>query len=172
MKILIHACCAPCLTYTYECFKKNDITVYWFNPNIHPYKEYKKRLQSMKIFADLKELKVVYADDHLLHDFLEGAIKADNRCKFCYEWRLGETGLYASENDFDAFTTTLSISPYQDHELLRELGAKMGSKYGLEFVYKDMRNGFRESHELARRYELYLQKYCGCIFSEEERYKS
>ncbi|MFO8110828.1 MAG: epoxyqueuosine reductase QueH [Thermoplasmata archaeon] len=172
MKLLIHACCAPCLTYTYESFRAEDVTVYWFNPNIHPFKEHERRMDSMKKFARAKGIDVVYAGEYSLLEFLKGAIKADNRCRFCYEWRLEAAAKYASENYFDAFTTTLSISPYQDHGLIKDLGDKLSKKYGARFIYKDMRDGFRKSQTMAREHGLYMQKYCGCIFSEEERYRN
>ncbi len=172
MKILIHACCAPCLTYTYKCFKESDLTVYWFNPNIHPFKEYQERFDSMIDFIESKDIRFIHGGDYALEEFMDGALKADDRCRFCYRWRLEETARYGADNDFEAFTTTLTISPYQDHDLIQEIGDELGKKYGIEFKYRDMREGFRESHRLARSFGLYMQKYCGCIFSEEERYRS
>ncbi len=172
MKLLIHACCAPCLTYVHQQLKDDDVTVYWFNPNIHPYREYQQRLHSMERYADLNNISVVYSKDYLLKEFLCGAMEAKNRCEFCYEWRLNSTADYASKNGYDAFTTTLCISPYQDQDLIRAIGENAAKKFGSRFMYRDMRNEFRESKRMAREKELYMQKYCGCIFSEEERYRS
>ncbi len=113
---------------------------------------------------------LVLKDEYLLEEFFERTAKVDNRCSACYRWRLMETAKSASENGFDAFTTTLSISPYQDHELIRREGVAAGNIHDVEFVYNDLRNGFRESRNTAREIGLYMQKYCGCIFSEAERY--
>lgn len=95
----------------------------------------------------------------------------DNRCGYCYLCRLEKTAKYAKENGFDAFSTTLLISPYQDHELLKKTGDMLSKKYGIEFLYKDFRPGFRYGQNKARELGLYMQKYCGCVFSEEERYE-
>ena len=96
--------------------------------------------------------------------------KLDNRCGYCYLCRLEKTAKYAKENGFDAFTTTLLISPYQDHDMLVKTGEMLENKYGIKFLYRDFRPGFREGQNEARSLGLYMQKYCGCIFSEEERY--
>ena len=171
MKLIIHACCAPCLTYTYEEFAAHDRTVLWFNPNIHPYKEYENRLKAMERYAELHEVDIVYMGDYDLRGFIRGALEAEDRCSFCYRWRLEESARYAAENGFDGFTTTLTISPYQDHEKIKHIGRSLSREYGVEFFYRDMREGFRKSHRMAREDDLYMQKYCGCIFSEEERYR-
>mgnify|MGYP006295903417 CR=1 FL=1 len=112
MKILIHTCCAQCATYTAKKFsEENDITLFWFNPNIHPFKEYQKRLEALQEFEEKTGYDVIYRDEYRLEDFLQGALRADPRCEFCYRWRLGETAKEAKKRGFDAFTTTLTISP-------------------------------------------------------------
>lgn len=174
MDLLIHACCAPCLTYTYQYFKENNegkISVLWFNPNIHPFKEYEGRLKTLMDYQEKTEIDILYKDRYDLIHFLRGALKAESRCEFCYRYRLSETAKVAEKNDFDAYTTTLTISPYQDHELIKDIGEDEGKKNGIEFIYRDLTDGFYKSQELADRFDLYKQGYCGCVFSEKDRYK-
>lgn len=175
MKLLIHACCAPCLTYAYQYFKKNHegkISVLWYNPNIHPFTEYEKRLNALITFQDKTNADIIYKDNYDLENFLEGAMKAESRCDFCYRCRLAKTAEIAKKNDFDTFTTTLTISPYQNHEKIKEIGKEEGEKNGVKFIYKDLTDGFYKSHEMANKMRLYKQGYCGCIFSEMDRYEN
>jgi len=172
MNILIHTCCAPCLTYTAEKLgEDNEITAFWFNPNIHPFKEYERRLKALKKYHDETGIDVIYKDVYPLKEFLEGALRTDPRCEFCYRWRLEETAKMAKRRDFDSFTTTLSISPYQDHDMIKKIGGEIGEKHDVKFLYVDLRDGFYESHEMAKDMDLYMQGYCGCIFSEKDRYE-
>lgn len=112
-------------------------------------------------------------EDYGLRDFVR-AVSADidHRCAHCYTIRLGTAAKYAADHGYDAFTSSLLISPYQNHELLKTVGETMGKKYGVEFYYRDFRPGFREGQAKAREMGLYMQKYCGCIFSEEDRYST
>lgn len=171
MEMLLHACCAPCLTYTMKEFSKDfDVTVYWFNPNIHPFKEYERRLDALKKFVEEKDVDVIYDDRYELRSFLEGVLRNDPRCEFCYQWRLSETAKKASEESFDVFSTTLILSPYQDHDMIKKIGGEEGKKNDIKFIYKDLTDGFYDSHEMADKMNLYKQGYCGCIFSEKDRY--
>jgi predicted adenine nucleotide alpha hydrolase (AANH) superfamily ATPase len=172
MKILVHVCCAPCFTYTNECLveKGHDVTAFFYNPNIHPYMEYKNRRTSLEQYAKMKNTKVLYNNEYDLENYLKGALAAEERCRFCYETRLNETAKSASELGFDAFTTTLLISPFQKHEMLVQVGEKAADEHGVEFYYEDFRVGYRKSREISKDMGLYMQKYCGCIFSEKERY--
>jgi len=174
MSLLIHACCAPCLTYTYKYFKNNydgNLSVFWYNPNIHPFKEYERRLRALIDYQKSTGADVIYVDKYNLEMFLEKAVNNESRCKVCYQMRLSKAAEIAKENDFEAYTTTLTISPYQDHELIRKIGEKEGNKNSLNFIYKDLTDGFYESHEIANEMGLYKQGYCGCIFSERDRYE-
>jgi predicted adenine nucleotide alpha hydrolase (AANH) superfamily ATPase len=172
MRILVHICCAPCFTYPYKRLTEegHDVTGFFYNPNIHPYLEYKNRLESLEKYVELKGARVIYKDDYNIESYLRGALDAEDRCRFCYTMRLTEAAKIASTLGFEAFTTTLLISPYQKHEVLIETGKKTADEHGIEFYYEDFRKGYRESRELARGLGLYMQKYCGCIFSEKERY--
>jgi predicted adenine nucleotide alpha hydrolase (AANH) superfamily ATPase len=145
------------------------VTALFYNPNIHPYTEYKNRMEALEKYAQIKGTKVIYKD-YDMENYLRGALASADRCEFCYSLRLEETAKTARQFGFDAFTTTLLISPYQKHELLAGTGEKIADEYGIKFYYEDFREGYRESRELARALGLYMQKYCGCIFSEKERY--
>ncbi len=131
--------------------------------------EYKNRLQSLEKYAEIKGTKIIYKN-YDMENYLRGAVAAGERCKFCYDYRLTEAAKTAHQLGFDAFTTTLLISPYQKHDVLVKVGEKTANDYGIEFYYEDFREGYGESREIARAFELYMQKYCGCIFSEKERY--
>ena len=165
MKLLMHMCCAPCSTYPVKILKEKniDFTGYFYNPNIHPYEEYERRRNTVKEFSEIVNIDVIYNDEYLEREWLE--YKDNNRCKMCYNLRIEKTALYASLNGYNAFTSTLLISPYQNHELIKELGNKYAKKYGIEFYYEDFRPYFREGQSIAREYNLYRQKYCGCIIS-------
>jgi predicted adenine nucleotide alpha hydrolase (AANH) superfamily ATPase len=172
MQILVHVCCAPCFTYLHKRLLEDghDVVGFFYNPNIHPYLEYRNRLESLEKYAEIKGTKVIYKNDYDIEGYLRGALSVDERCKFCYTCRLTEAAKTAHLLGCDAFTTTLLISPFQKHEMLSRIGEKTADEYGIEFYYEDFREGYRESREIAKALELYMQKYCGCIFSEKERY--
>ena len=150
----------------------NDITSLWYNINIHPYQEYKQRLDTLKQYAEMINLPLIVEDNYGVREFTRNvSSNIDGRCAFCYESRLDFTAKFAKENGYDAFSTTLLVSPYQKHELVINIADSMAKKYGIEFLYQDFRPGFREGQAMAREAGLYMQKYCGCIFSEEDRYK-
>lgn len=173
MKLLLHMCCAPCSIMCIEKLREEniDITGFWYNPNIHPYIEYKSRRDCIKEYSNIINLDVIYKEEYGLRNFAKNVIdNLDNRCVYCYSVRLNETAKYAKENGFDAFCSTLLISPYQDHERIIEIGNKIADKYGIKFYYYDFRPYFREGQNKAREMNFYMQKYCGCVFSEEDRY--
>lgn len=172
MKILAHICCAPCFTYPYKKMigEGHDVTAYFYNPNIHPYSEYKNRLGSIEKFVELKHITVIYDINYMIEVYLRGVLAADERCRFCYEDRLETTAKMAANLGFDAFTTTLLISPYQKHETLASVGEEKARKFSIEFYYEDFRKGYQESRDISKELGLYMQKYCGCIFSEKERF--
>ncbi|MDO5557627.1 MAG: epoxyqueuosine reductase QueH [Clostridia bacterium] len=174
MKLLMHTCCAPCSIYCIDSLRKEGIepTVYWYNPNIHPFKEYEARRNTLKEYTKSIDVDAIFEDEYGLKNFCKNVINdLENRCKdYCYRVRLEQTARYAKENGFDTITTTLLISPYQNHEALIEVGKEVANRYDLEFLYRDFRVGFRGGQAKARELNLYMQKYCGCIFSEEDRY--
>jgi predicted adenine nucleotide alpha hydrolase (AANH) superfamily ATPase len=146
--------------------------LYWYNPNIHPFTEYRNRRDCLVNHAKKLELALVMEDHYGLKDFIAEYPFADSgRCAFCYRLRLEKAARAAKERDFDAFCTSLLISPYQDHELLKKTARTAAERYGVEFLYRDFRPFFREGQAKARAASCYMQKYCGCVFSEEERYR-
>ena len=175
MKLLMHTCCAPCSVYCIDSLRAEGIepTLFWYNPNIHPYIEYKTRRDCLKEYAKQVDVELLLKEEYGLDEFCRNVVgDIEKRCvNYCYPKRLGETARFAKENGFDAFTTTLLVSPYQKHEELKKVCERVADYYGIKFVYRDFRVGFREGQTKARELGLYMQKYCGCIFSEEERYR-
>ena len=174
-KVLMHTCCAPCSVYCIDSLRAEGIesTVFWFNPNIHPYTEYKARRDCLKDYCRTIDVKAIFHEMYGLDNFCKNVVSdIPNRCvNYCYRARIGETVRYAKENGYDAFTTTLLVSPYQKHEELKAVCEELAEMAGVEFLYRDFRVGFRDGQAKARELGMYMQKYCGCIFSEEERYK-
>lgn len=173
-KILLHTCCAPCSTYVIKKLREEgheDITSYWYNINIHPYTEYKQRLETLIEYTKMINVPLIIDYDYGIREFTKAVINnIDARCGFCYRSRLEKTVKYAKEQGYDAFTTTLLVSPYQKHELIIKVAEELAKEYDVEFIYYDFREGFREGQQMARDAGLYMQKYCGCIYSEEDRY--
>ena len=165
MKLLLHACCAPCSIQCVESVAAEGINVnlFWYNPNIYPSTEYRLRKDSLCLFAEKEKLSLIIEDGETLFSAEE------NRCAFCYRTRLEKAARAASEKHFDAFSTTLLISPYQNHELIKQTGEELAADFGIEFFYRDFRPLFRKGQNQARMAGYYMQKYCGCIYSEEER---
>ncbi len=175
MKLLLHICCAPCSAYCIKDLRNNniDVTGYWYNPNIHPFKEYESRLNALKEYSKMIDFDVIYHDYYGLREFTKNVIDdLDNRCSYCYKTRLENTFKYAKENNYDAVSTTLFISPYQKHDLIKSICENLSKKYDIEFYYKDYRPYFYEGKSIFKETGLYMQKYCGCVFSEEERYQN
>ena len=174
MKLLMHTCCAPCSVYCIESLKNEGIepTLYWYNPNIHPYMEYKARRDTLKEYLKTINIQAVFEEDYGLKEFCKNTIQdLENRCSnYCYKVRLEQTVKYAKENGFDSFTSTLFVSPYQKHKELKKICEELANKYNIEFLYRDFRIGFIQGQAKARQLGLYMQKYCGCVFSEEDRY--
>ena len=174
MKLLMHACCAPCSVYCIDELRKENIepTIFWYNPNIHPFKEYEARKNCLIDYTKKINVKCIIEDEYGLDEFCKNVISdLDGRCNnYCYPVRLRKTFEYAKENGFDTVTTTLLYSIYQNHDYIKLLCEKYSKDYGIEFLYKDFRYGFWEGHDKSKEEGLYMQKYCGCVFSEEDRY--
>ena len=173
MNALLHICCAPCANQCVEVLRADgyQVTGLWYNPNIHPFTEYRARRNCLREYAASVELPVIECNDYGLRPFVR-AVAQDiaGRCVKCYEMRLLEAARQAKEGGFDSFTSSLFISPYQNHELMREVAERAAEQYGVEFLYRDFRPYFRDGQTYARDHGFYMQKYCGCVFSEEERY--
>ena len=173
MKLLLHACCAPCSVSCIASLQDDEmkISLFWYNPNIHPFTEYTNRRDCLMEYARSINLPVITEDRYDVKDFinaLDNDFNFPERCTQCYRMRMEKAALAAKENGFDAFCTTLLISPYQNHELLKEEAERAAEKYGIFFFYRDFRPLFREGRAEARRLGMYMQKYCGCIFSADK----
>ena len=172
MKLLLHACCAPCSVYCVETLRKEGIepTMYWFNPNIHPFKEYVARRDCFKDFCTKQNLKCIIEDNYGLDEFCKNVSNDLNaRCvNYCYPIRMRRLFEFAKENGYDTVSTTLLYSIYQKHDYIKKLCEDLSKEFGIDFLYRDFRVGFWRGHQKAEELGLYLQKYCGCVFSEAE----
>lgn len=173
LKILLHICCAPCTIYPLRILRQeaHEIDGLFYNPNIHPYLEYRRRLDTLVSYADQEGLEVFHGEDYPLELFLrQVAFREGERCRFCYHLRLFRTAALAKREGYDAFTTTLLYSRYQKHDLIREVAGAAAEAEGIPFLYRDFREGWSEGVRLSREMGMYRQPYCGCIYSEKERY--
>jgi predicted adenine nucleotide alpha hydrolase (AANH) superfamily ATPase len=173
MKIVMHICCSNCAVYPVQTLLSRgiDITGLWFNPNIHPYTEYQNRLGALRQLQQLWGMDIEYKDEYGLTGFLRNVVNnEEKRCSYCYSVRLEATAARARELNADAFTTSLLVSPYQDVDIIKEAGQRMQDRYSVEFLFEDFRKGFKEGRRKAGELGLYRQKYCGCVYSEMERF--
>ena len=174
MKLLMHACCTPCSVYCIDTLLSEGIeaTIFWYNPNIHPYMEYKARRDCLIEYTKKIGIECIVKDEYGLDDFCKNVSNNLNtRCvEYCYPVRLRATFEFAKANEYDAVTTTLLYSIYQKHDYIKKLCETLSKEYGIKFLYRDFRLGFWKGHDKAIEEGLYMQKYCGCIFSEEDRY--
>ena len=173
MRVLLHICCAPCANQCVSVLRDGgqEVTGFWYNPNIHPFTEYRARRNCVREYAKSVRLPLLERDEYALRPFVrEVAQDIGGRCVKCYEMRLFAAAQAAREGGFDAFTSSLFISPYQNHELMRQVAQQAAESFGVTFAYEDFRPYFRAGQDYAREQGFYMQKYCGCVFSEEERY--
>ncbi|MBM4128647.1 MAG: epoxyqueuosine reductase QueH [Nitrospira sp.] len=176
MKLLMHICCANCSLYPLQSFlsKGIDVRGLWHNPNIHPSAEYLMRLESLQRLEKLWNLDIEYIDHYGLEEFLMAVRdkeKEGERCAICYSMRLEETAKTAKKMGLDGFTTSLLVSPYQKFDLLLNVGTEIGKRHSIAFYAEDFRPGWNIGMSISRELGLYRQKYCGCIFSEMERFQ-
>lgn len=179
-KLLIHACCAPCLVAVYDDtintmsdMEIDDFDVIWYNTNIHPKVEYTKRKETFISYVKDMGKQPIMLDEYDMNKFIFDSMSLDKlgykvRCEYCYTSRLEKVFEYAKQNGYTHVTTTLLISPYQKHDLIISVCNKLAEKYNVKFLYKDYRPLFREGQNKARELGLYMQKYCGCLFSIDE----
>lgn len=179
-KLLLHVCCGPCATHTIkELMKEYDVTLFFYNPNIHPYGEYEKRFAEAEKVGKFFKLPIHQAG-YALEWWMERIAgyehepEGGKRCTICFADRLTETARYAKENGFDCFTTTLSISPHKNSKTINELGEMLSKKHGVEWVHSDFKkkDGFKKSTELSKDLDLYRQKHCGCFYSVRHSVKN
>ncbi len=173
MKILLHTCCGPCTIYPAKTLREKEFEVmgYFYGHNIHPYTECLKRKETLETYAKSIGLNVIYSEDYQLEEFLRNvAFRENDRCNFCYHDRLRSTALVAKRGKFDYFTSTLLYSKHQKHEQIRTIGVSVGKSVGVPFYYEDFRIGWKEGIETSKEMDMYRQSYCGCIYSEKQRY--
>ena len=174
MKILLHTCCGPCSIFPTMRLadEGHEFSLYYFNPNIHPYKEFKRRLNTLREYALLKKYTLIVDKNYPLEECVRGMLDEPTvRCAYCYRVRLEKTAIYAKENGFEAFSTSLLVSPYQKHDLIKLIAEEIAAKVGIPFYYEDYRNGYQEGVDVSKELEMYRQPYCGCVFSERDRYE-
>lgn len=176
-RLLLHVCCAPCSSAVLEYLCTHfDITLFFYNPNISPEDEFIYRLNELKRLIkemNLENIKIIVpeynnSEFESIAKGLEDLPEGGSRCKKCYRLRLERTAQYAKENSFDCFTTTLSVSPYKNAEALNNIGGDLEKEFGIKYLYSDFKkkDGYKRSCELSRKYNLYRQNYCGCIYSK------
>ena len=166
-------CCAPCSIYPIETLEGEGARVFGFfcNPNIHPYQEFLRRRKAVQEFAESVGLEVIFKDDYDVVGFLrQVAFRESQRCSVCYNLRLDATARLAKKSRMDGFTSTLLYSKKQNHDLISQMGEEIGRRRGIPFLYRDFRLGWKEGIQKSKEMNLYRQEYCGCIYSEEERY--
>ena len=170
---LVHVCCAHCAAYTLKYWREQgyELSAFWYNPNIHPYMEHEQRLEATKALAKQLPVPLIVSDGYEIIAYFRQVVGHESeRCGHCFQMRLSRTAKVALENKFDAFTTTLLISPQQKHELIHEIGTEIAEEKGIEFLYADLRKRYSDSRHMTKPLDLYRQQYCGCVYSEWERY--
>lgn len=173
MKLLLHLCCGPCGLYPLSALRSEGIAVtgWFFNHNIHPYQEYLRRRDAAIRMAELEQLELIVRDEYRLEEFLANvAMEPEKRCSYCYASRLDAVAAAAREGRFDAFSSSLFYSRYQNHDLMKIKAEEAAERHGVRFVYRDFRPGWQEGIRRSKELGLYRQQYCGCIYSEKERY--
>ncbi len=171
--MLLQICCAPCAIYPYKELQAagHEVTGFFFNHNIHPYQEYLKRFDTVREYSRQINLELIIRDEYRLEEFLTAVSKEPAlRCTYCYTSRLDAAAKTAAENNFDSYTSTLLYSRYQQHDLIRKIGEELGRQHGIAFHYDDYRRGWQQGIRISKELGLYRQQYCGCIYSEKERY--
>ena len=173
-RVLLHCCCAPCSLSCIDPLRAEHIepVAFWYNPNIHPWKEYEARRNCLAEYAPTIGMELLVKEEYGLREFVRAvAGDIDGRCRYCYESRMEETARFAAQHGFSAFTSTLLASPYQNHDAIAQAAQRFAEQYGVTFLYRDFRPNFRAGNQRARELGFYMQKYCGCVFSEEDRYR-
>jgi predicted adenine nucleotide alpha hydrolase (AANH) superfamily ATPase len=173
MKILLHICCGPCSIWPVKSLRNDgmDVMGFFYKHNIHPYTECLKRQETLQNYADQINLRMIHQEGYELEGFIQNVVYREaDRCRYCYHERLRSTAMLARRGKFDYFSTTLLYSKFQNHEYLKAIGASIGKAVGVPFFYQDFREGWKEGVETSKQLGMYRQQYCGCIYSEKERF--
>lgn len=173
MKILLHICCAPCAIYPVKILQMDNLEImgFYYRHNIHPFTECLRRQEALEFYANKINLRVIYQEGYDLEGFIQKIVfRESQRCSICCHARLKATALMAKRGKYDYFSTTLLYSKFQKHDEIRSIGEAVGRSVGVQFFYRDFREGWTEGVDTSKRLGLYRQQYCGCIYSEKERY--
>ncbi|MFH2060450.1 MAG: epoxyqueuosine reductase QueH [Pseudomonadota bacterium] len=173
MKLLLHTCCGPCSIYPVSILRQMnmDIMGFFYRHNIHPFQECQKREETLKEYAESIDLNVICQKDYKLEEFIQSiAFREHDRCRYCYHDRLKATAKMAKKGNFGAFSTTLLYSKFQNHDLIRQIGEAIAKKEEIPFFYHDFREGWKLGIEESKHLNMYRQQYCGCVYSEKDRY--
>jgi predicted adenine nucleotide alpha hydrolase (AANH) superfamily ATPase len=173
VKILLHICCAPCTIYPLRTLNQEEYDVHglFYNPNIHPYLEYRKRLDTVEEYAGHMGLRIIREERYPLEDYFRQVVfREEERCRICYHLRLSQAARIAQKAGCDAFTTTLLYSRFQKHDLIRSIAENVAGTQGIPFLYLDFRTGWSEGVRISKELGMYRQSYCGCVYSEKERF--
>lgn len=173
MRVLLHTCCAPCSIYPVRILREehHEVMGFFYRHNIHPFTECMKREETLKNYAEGIGLKVIFQEDYEIEGFLRDMVfREKERCRICYHKRLKTTALLAKRGKFDAFSSSLLYSRFQNHGLIREIGEALGKEIGLPFLYRDFREGWEEGIRVSKERGMYRQSWCGCIYSEKDRF--
>ncbi len=173
MKLLLHCCCGPCSVFPVDNLRENGISVtgFFYNPNIHPFKEFRRRLTTAEEYSRKTDSTLIVDKNYGLIKFLRAVVNREKeRCLYCYQERLKTTVQKAKEEGFDAFSTTLLYSKYQNHVKIKQICEKLSKEHLLSFYYEDFRVGWQIGIDKSIDLNMYRQPYCGCIYSEQERY--
>lgn len=173
MNLFLHLCCGPCTIYPVNFFREKSYNIqgFFYNPNIHPYQEYERRLLTLKQYALSINLNVIYEESYGIREFVRKvAFHEDSRCEICYYMRLHKAALTAKKEGFDCFSTTLLYSKYQRHSTIIEMCENISQETNVPFLYEDLRVGWQDGIDTSKNLNMYRQPYCGCIYSEQERY--
>lgn len=175
--VLIHCCCAHCAAYTVNHWRQQgyEVSALWYNPNIHPFTEHQHRLEAVKSLTQEMSLPVMVTEGYDMVSYFRQVVGHETepeRCRHCFRLRLSRTAEIAHQMNFTGFTTTLLISPHQKHDLVREAGEELAKDKGIDFLYADLRKRYSDSRHITKELNLYRQQYCGCVYSEWERYSN
>jgi predicted adenine nucleotide alpha hydrolase (AANH) superfamily ATPase len=173
LKVLLHTCCAPCAIYPVNALREQglDVMGFFYRYNIHPFSECLKRQETLQAYADQIDLRVIYQEGYDLEGFIQNVVyREKDRCKYCYHDRLRSTALLAKRGKFDYFSSTLLYSKFQKHDVIKSMGDSIGKSVGIPFLYEDFRMGWQQGIQASKNMDLYRQQYCGCVYSEKERF--
>jgi len=171
--VLVHCCCAHCAAYTVEHWRQQgyEVSALWYNPNIQPYMEHQQRLEAMQSLARVQAFPLITIGGYDIVDYFRRVVGHEgDRCRYCFDMRLTKTAESARRMGYDAFTTTLLISHQQQHDWLKQEGERIARATEVEFLYADLRKRYSDSRRITKPLDLYRQQYCGCVYSEFERY--